>query len=230
MLVFLRVPLLLVSLLLLAVLFPHVVVAQSGEITGLKVLNEQRNAAGDLVRTVQYYQNGKRVVETRIIRPVPLLNIPLDPDTLNQEYMMVVINKSRFVLDVYYRRTKVRSYKVVFGPKPAENKMMKGDRRTPEGWFRVLEKHRSARYNKFVHLDYPNDSSYRRFAILKKKGLIPQDAEIGGDVGIHGVWKGGDNTIDMGVGWTDGCIALKNKDMDDLYDLLGVGARVLIRK
>jgi murein L,D-transpeptidase YafK len=94
----------------------------------------------------------------------------------------------------------------------------------------VLNKHPSGRYNKFIHIDYPNDSARRRFAILKEKGTIPQDAEIGGDVGIHGVWKGGDDMIEMGVGWTDGCIAMKNKDVDELYTLVGTGSRVYIRK
>lgn len=203
--------------------------AQGGP-SNFKILEEHKNAAGEIVRTIQYMEGGKRVVETRIVSPVAKLNIPISPDTLDQQQMMVVINKTRFVVDVYYRRARVRSYKAVFGPKPQENKMMKGDRRTPEGWFLVENKHTSARYNKFMQLDYPNDSSRARFNMLKARGAIPQDAEIGGDVGIHGVWKGGDEMIEMGVGWTDGCIALKNKDMDELYTLVGIGARVIIRK
>jgi murein L,D-transpeptidase YafK len=204
--------------------------AQNGGAPAIKILEEHKNANGETVRTIEYMENGRRIVESRIIRPVAKLNIPIKGDTLDQEQVMLVINKTRFVLDVYYRRVRVRSYKVVFGPKPQENKLMKGDRRTPEGWFRIENKHVSAKYNKFMQLDYPNDSSRARFNMLKAKGAIPQDAEIGGDVGIHGVWKGGDDMIEMGVGWTDGCIALKNKDMDELYSLVGIGARVLVRK
>lgn len=195
----------------------------------IKVLSEQKDANGNTVRTIQFYQGGKRVVETRIIRQFTGLNVPINPDTLNQDLLMIVINKTRFVLDVYYRRKKIRSYKVVFGPKPQENKMMKGDRRTPEGKFKIAEKHISGRYNKFIHIDYPNDSARVRFNLLKQKGIIPQNAEIGGDVGIHGVWKGGDDMIEMGVGWTDGCIAMKNKDIDDLYTLVNAGVVVYIR-
>ena len=105
-----------------------------------------------------------------------------------------------------------------------------GSTATPEGWFKVQEKHLSAKYNKFVHLDYPNDSSRVRFNALKAKGQIPPNAEIGGDVGIHGIWKGGDDMIEMGVGWTDGCVALRNTDIDELYTLCGVGTRVCIKK
>jgi murein L,D-transpeptidase YafK len=196
----------------------------------LKILKEHKDANGNTVRTIQYYQGSARVVETRIINQFKSLNAPIDPDTLDKDQLMVVITKSRFLLDVYYRRKKIRSYKVVFGPKPQENKMMKGDRRTPEGWYKVQEKHASARYHKFIHIDYPNDSARKRFEILKRQGAVPPNADIGGDVGIHGVWPGGETTIDMGMGWTDGCIAMKNTDVDDLYKILDTGVRILIRK
>jgi murein L,D-transpeptidase YafK len=196
----------------------------------IKVLDEHRDAEGNLVRTIEYYKDGSRIRETRILKQFAGLNTPIDPDTLNKDSLMVVINKTRFVLDLYYKRKKIRMYKVVFGPKPKENKMMKGDRCTPEGKFSVLNKRPSARYNKFIQIDYPNDESRARFAMLKQKGLVPQNAEIGGDVGIHGVWPKGDDMIDMGIGWTDGCIALKNKDIDDLYRFLDAGVRVYIRK
>ncbi|MBL7691604.1 MAG: L,D-transpeptidase [Flavipsychrobacter sp.] len=198
--------------------------------TDMKVLEEHRTANGDIVRTIQYTQGGRRVTETRTIKQFQPLTQPIDPDTLNRDSLLVVVSKSRFVLDVYYKRKKIRSYKVVFGPKPKENKMMKGDRCTPEGKFSVLNKHASARYDKFIQIDYPNDSSRVRFELLKKKGAIPANAEIGGDVGIHGIWKGGDEMIDMGVGWTDGCIAMKNKDIEELYRILDVGVKVFIRK
>jgi len=219
--------------LLLVLFFSLHTIAQTGKDgppVDLRILDEHKDANGNLVRTIQYSQGGSRVTETRIIKPFQALNAPINPDTLNKDSLMVVISKTKFLLDVYYRRKKIRSYKVVFGPKPKENKMMKGDRCTPEGKFYVLNKHPSARYNKFIQIDYPNDSSRIRFYALKQKGAVPKDAEIGGDVGIHGIWKGGDEMIDMGVGWTDGCIAMKNKDVDDLYRFLDTGVRIFIRK
>jgi murein L,D-transpeptidase YafK len=214
---------------MLALLLATRAVAQTTP-TDIRVLKEERNANGETVRTIQYMLNGRRVVESSVLRPVARLNVPLKADTLDPQHLLVVITKSRYVLDVFYRRAKVRSYKVVFGPRPMENKMMKGDRRTPEGWYRIDNKHISGQYNRFMHIDYPNDSSMIRFELLKRRGTIPPNAELGGDVGIHGVWKGGDDMIENGVGWTDGCIALKNKDMDELYSLVPVGVRVLIRR
>ncbi len=216
-----------IGLLLISLLLS---IASYAQPTDVKILSERKDKDGNIIRTIQYYQGSQRVTETRIIRPFVNLNAPINPDTLNNDSLMVIINKSRFLLDVYYRKRKIRSYKVVFGPKPQENKVMKGDRRTPEGWYKVQEKHISGRYNKFIHIDYPNDSAYARFNKLKLQGAIPRDAEIGGDVGIHGVWEGGEDMIDMGIGWTDGCIAMKNTDVDDLYRIVKPGARVLIRK
>ncbi len=198
--------------------------------TDIRVLDEHKDKSGNLVRTVQYYQGGQKITETQTIRTDIGLHRPIDPDTLNKDSVMVIVNKSRYALDLYYKRRKIRSYKAVFGPKPMENKKMAGDRCTPEGWFLIKAKKPNSKYNKFMLLDYPNDSSIAYFNALKANGALPKSAQIGGDVGIHGVWKGGDDMIDMGVCWTDGCVALKNKDIDELYTFIGVGTKVFIRK
>ncbi|RYY10010.1 MAG: murein L,D-transpeptidase, partial [Chitinophagaceae bacterium] len=107
---------------------------------------------------------------------------------------------------------------------------MEGDRCTPEGDFTITNLNPKSKYNKFMLLSYPNDSARHRFNRLKSSGLIPASARIGGDIGIHGIWPGGDDMIELGVGWTDGCVALKNKDVEELFRLVGVGTRVSIRK
>ena len=196
----------------------------------IKVLDEHKDKNGNLVRTIQYRQGNSLMTETQVIRPNVNFRIPINPDTLNKDSVMVVVNKSRYTVEVYYRRRKIRSYKAVFGPKPLENKMMAGDRATPEGLFKIQNKNPSSKYNKFMLLNYPNDSSIARFNRLKATGVLPPSARIGGDVGIHGIWKGGDDMIDLGVCWTDGCVALKNKDIEELYTFVGIGTSVYIRK
>ncbi len=79
-------------------------------------------------------------------------------------------------------------------------------------------------------LNYPNDSCMACFNRLKESGKIPKAARPGGDIGIHGIWKGGDDMIEGGIGWTDGCVAIKNKDIEELYTFAGIGTRVFIRK
>jgi len=197
---------------------------------GIKILEEHKDKNGNSVRTIQYRQGNALMTETQIIHPNANVRIPINPDTLNKDSVMVVVNKSKYTVDVFYRQRRIRSYKAVFGPKPMENKMMAGDRATPEGWFKIQNKNPSSKYDKFMLLNYPNDSSTARFNRLKANGTLPQSARIGGDVGIHGIWKGGDDMIEMGVCWTDGCVALKNKDVEELFKLVGVGTPVYIKK
>ncbi len=196
----------------------------------VKVLEEHKDKNGNTVRTIQYYQGKNRVTETVTIRADIGLHQPINPDTLNKDSVMLVVNKSHYDVEVYYKRKKIRSYKAVFGPKPLENKRMAGDRCTPEGWFLIKSKNPNSKYNKFMLLNYPNDSTIAHFEELKANGTIPKSAQPGGDVGIHGIWKGGDDMIEKGVCWTDGCVALKNKDVDELYSFISVGTRVYIRK
>ena len=196
-----------------------------------RVLNETVDAAGNRTRTIQYIKGGKKVTETiNIPRLVEAIKTPINRDTLLQDSLLILVTKSAGRLELYYRKHLIRSYKAVFGPKPLENKLIEGDRRTPEGRFSIVSKKAGSHYNKFLLLNYPNDSTTALFEALKQKGLLKPNARPGGAVGIHGVWRGGDDLIDKGVGWTDGCIALKNKDVDELYTLVDAGCRVLIRK
>lgn len=198
----------------------------------VRVLDEHKDSKGNTVRTISYLQNGQHITETLVI-PVAGragIYVPVSVDTLNKDSLMIVVNKSKYILEVYYRRKIIRSYKAVFGPNPLENKTIAGDRCTPEGWFKIRSKNPASKYDKFLLLDYPNDSSIARLNALKAKGTVAPSAQPGGDIGIHGIWRGGDDLIEKGVCWTDGCVALKNKDIEDLYSLVSNGTRVLIRK
>lgn len=196
----------------------------------IKVLSEYKDKAGNTVRTIRYAQGVILVTETVIVpkRHFMYVRVPINPDTMKKDLVTIQVSKSQYYVAVMYRKKMIRIYKAVFGPKPLMDKCMEGDRCTPEGWFKIANKNPRSQYNKFLGLDYPNDSTIAHFNKLKEKGAVPKTARIGGSVGIHGIWKNGDDMIELGVGWTDGCIALKNKDIDDLYDLVGVGTRVQI--
>ncbi len=199
----------------------------------LKILREYDDGNGFRVREIQYDQGSMRVTESVFIPKVYTgvgVKVAINFDTLNKDSITLVVDKTRYVVQVYYKRKMIRGYKAVFGPNPKMNKCMEGDRCTPEGWFKISNKNPNSKYTKFMGLNYPNDSSYARFEKMKTTGTIPKTARIGGSVGIHGIWKGGDDMIEMGVGWTDGCIALKNKDIEELYSFIGVGTRVCIKK
>jgi murein L,D-transpeptidase YafK len=195
-----------------------------------KITDERKDKDGNTVRIIEYDEGKTHIRETMVIKNIFNIKPAVNPDTLDKDSVLVVVNKSNYDVEVYYKRKMIRAYKAVFGPKPQEDKRMEGDRCTPEGWFTIQNKNPNSKYDKFMGLNYPNDSSYARFNRLKSKGTIPQNARIGGDVGIHGIWKGGDDMIEKGICWTDGCIAIMNKDIEELYTFVGVGTRVYVRK
>ncbi len=199
----------------------------------LKILREFDDGRGNIIREVQYKQGNIRVTEQIILPKVYTgigIKVPFNIDTMNKDSLYVVVDKSKYCVQLCYRKKIIKAYKAVFGPNPKANKCMEGDRCTPEGWFKISNKNPNSKYNKFMLISYPNDTAIARFNKMKEKGLIPKSARIGGDIGIHGIWQGGDDLIEMGVGWTDGCIALKNVDIEDLYKFIKIGTRVYIKK
>lgn len=206
--------------------------AATPKLHNFKLLEEYTDGKGNIVRKVQYNEGIMRVRQT-IIMPIPIKQgqlVKIKPDTMRKDKVMILVDKTNYSLQVYYNSRAIRNYKAVFGPRPMDDKCREGDRCTPEGSFVIQSINPRSQYNKFMLLNYPNDSSRAKFNRLKAKGVLPPSATIGHSIGIHGIWPGGDDMIEMGVGWTDGCIALRNKDVDELSTFVGVGTKVFIRK
>jgi murein L,D-transpeptidase YafK len=153
-----------------------------------------------------------------------LLNLSrLDKDTV-----VLRIEKSRYRLTVLVKNKAIKSYPVVFGGNPVDDKRREGDCCTPEGRFRVraLYPHRS--WSQFLWIDYPTADSWRKFRDTRRRGDIQKQATIGSEIGIHGVPAGQDAWIDDRVNWTLGCISLKNADIAEIYRLAKVGTKIEI--
>ena len=142
----------------------------------------------------------------------------------------IVIDKSDFELRVYDSKGLLAAYPVVFGLKPLEDKFMQGDRRTPEGIFKVVYNKQHKLWRKMLMLDYPTKESYSKFNSRKINGQVPANASIGNGIGIHGVETGNDYFIDRYYNWTNGCISLKNAHIDDLAVYVKAGTTVIIQK
>lgn len=121
----------------------------------------------------------------------------------------------------------IRCYDVVLGGSPEGDKRMQGDQRTPEGRFTVRDKYPHREWHRFAWIDYPNAESRARFNARRASGEIPVDARIGGEIGIHGVPAGMDMLIATGVDWTLGCIAMRNDDLDEVYDIIQPGRTIV---
>jgi murein L,D-transpeptidase YafK len=142
----------------------------------------------------------------------------------------IVIVKSSYELQVYDKEGWYATYPVVFGSKALDDKMMEGDRKTPEGTYHIVIKRPDPKWDKMMLIDYPTKTDYAKFNERKARGLIPKNAKIGGGIGIHGTWTHDEIAVDLFQNWTNGCISLKREDVDELYDMIPLGTKVVIRR
>lgn len=138
------------------------------------------------------------------------------------------VDKSKRRFDVLVNDSLIRTYPCVLGENPVGDKMMQGDRKTPEGTFGLRSKRLHDKWHSFVWVDYPNAESRKRFAKRKRDGLIPPGKDIGGGIGIHGVPDGMDHWVTEGEDWTWGCIALRNADLDEIYPYIRAGTTTIV--
>ncbi len=149
-------------------------------------------------------------------------------DSVENPYY-IIIDKSDYELKVYDDQGWYATYPVVFGGKDLGDKMKAGDRKTPDGKFKVVLKKINPKWGPELLLDYPNQESYQKFKERKAKGLIPENAKIGDGIAIHATRPEEEWTVDNYYNWTDGCISVKYTEMKDLYSYIPAGTPVTIQ-
>ena len=172
----------------------------------------------------------KNLVTMVILAAIFLGNTSFRSKKISSQYYSIVIDKSDFELSVYDEKGWLVTFPVVFGNRDLGDKMVEGDRKTPEGTFTIISKKTHPKWHKFFMLDYPNAESIAKFNQRKASGAIPANARIGGGIGIHGTWPHEDYAVDRFQNWTMGCISMKNPDVDELFSLIPVGTKVIIRR
>ena len=135
----------------------------------------------------------------------------------------VVVYKSERKLVLLSQGKEIRSYKVALGSEPLGPKTRHGDHRTPEGIYTLDSRNPNSHFYKAFHISYPNPKD---IATANKLGVSP-----GGDIMLHGLakeyaWVGKAHTLHD---WTDGCIAVTNEEMDELWKLVPVGTPIEIK-
>lgn len=148
---------------------------------------------------------------------------------INKDSISILIEKSEYKLTIIYNDKRIKSYPVVFGSNPVDDKRRQGDSCTPEGIFKVRAFYPHKSWSKFIWIDYPTANSWKKHNAAKSNGTISQNASIGGEIGIHGVSSGYDNMIDEKYNWTLGCISLKNVDVNEIYQIIKVGTKIEIK-
>lgn len=137
----------------------------------------------------------------------------------------------------------VRFHNISIGSGGAAETHLQGDETTPLGTFHVSWIDRHSRFGTFYGLDYPSAGVARRayaegkiseaeldaiVQALRQHRVPPQDTPLGGRLGIHGLGRG-DPKIQQALNWTDGCVALTNRDNQMLSRWVHLGTRVVIR-
>lgn len=135
----------------------------------------------------------------------------------------IVIEKKKRTLELMAGAKILKTYKVALGGQPVGAKDRQGDHKTPEGIYSVDAKNPNSQFYKALHISYPNQVDR---ANARKLGVRP-----GGDVEIHGLgakwgWIGAKHLL---TDWTDGCIAVTNEEIDEIYLQIQVGTPVDIR-
>jgi murein L,D-transpeptidase YafK len=142
----------------------------------------------------------------------------------------IIIDKSDYELKVYDAEGWYATYPVVFGSNDMNDKYMEGDKRTPEGHFKVLLKKIHPKWGPELLLDFPNEESIKKFNERQARGLIPRNARIGSGIAIHATRPQEEWTVDYFQNWTDGCVSLKYSEAKDLYSYIPAGTPVTIQK
>lgn len=140
----------------------------------------------------------------------------------NREYSIIIDKFSRKFF-IYQNGLRLWEFEAELGKNWVGDKRVKGDNATPEGMYKITKKFNSRKtnYYKALLLDYPNDEDMANFKSEIARGSLPASAKIGGLIEIHG--NGG-----KGIDWTEGCIALTDKEMDLVYRIIKVGTPVTI--
>lgn len=147
----------------------------------------------------------------------------------------IIVSKSLRRLELFDGEKLVRSYRIVLGAEPQGAKAAEGDGRTPEGTFYVFTKNRESKFHLSLGISYPDGRAatgglaaglitreeYDAIIAAERDGKRPpQQTALGGDIYIHGGGIDGD--------WTQGCVALENAEIEELFAEVPVGCPVII--
>jgi len=135
----------------------------------------------------------------------------------------VVVLKKERTLQLLSQGKIVKSYKVSLGGDPVVPKTRQGDHKTPEGVYVLDSRNAHSQFHKSIHISYPNA---RDRAAARAKGVSP-----GGDVFVHGLpngyaWVGASHRV---KDWTDGCIAVTDEEIEEIWKAVAEGTPIEVR-
>jgi murein L,D-transpeptidase YafK len=144
------------------------------------------------------------------------------PSVAHGHVDLVVIYKAERLLQLRSKGRVVRSFKVALGGEPEGHKLREGDGKTPEGVYTLDWRNANSQFYRSMHISYPRDDDLEA---ARRRGLSP-----GGLIMIHGL-PNGRRSKEMGHpfnDWTNGCVAVTNDEMDEIWSLVEDGTTIII--
>lgn len=137
---------------------------------------------------------------------------------------LVVLHKGSRRLELYENGSLLAAYDVSLGRHPIGPKQRRGDGRTPEGQYYLDYRNGHSAFYRALHISYPNSAD---IAAARAAGVDP-----GGFVMIHGMrnglgWIG---RLHLVVNWTDGCVAVTDREMDEIWRAVPDGTKIIIER
>jgi murein L,D-transpeptidase YafK len=138
-----------------------------------------------------------------------------------QRIDLVIVEKAARTMMLMSGGQVARRYAVALGDDPVGHKQREGDERTPEGRYVLDWRNPQSAFHRSIHISYPNERDRAAAA-----GYSP-----GGDIMIHGQPNGYGwwSWLLQMVDWTDGCIAVTDEEMDEIWDMVENGTPIEIR-
>jgi murein L,D-transpeptidase YafK len=143
-------------------------------------------------------------------------------DSSGRKADRIVITKSQHIMTLFADGKALKTYKVALG-RSTGAKQRQGDHKTPVGQYVIDQKNSQSRFHLALHVSYPNADDIKRAREAK--------ADPGGLIMIHGIpdrfgWLG---SLQNKLDWTDGCIAVTNPEIEEVWKLVPVGTPVEIQ-
>ena len=135
----------------------------------------------------------------------------------------IVVHKKTRTMELMHAGQVLKTYKIARGSEPLGRKTRQGDHRTPEGMYVIDSRNAHSQFHRSLHISYPNASDREN---ARKLGLMP-----GGDIFIHGLPNGYGfvGAAHRARDWTDGCIAVTDQEIEQIWKLVANGTPVEIR-
>jgi murein L,D-transpeptidase YafK len=135
---------------------------------------------------------------------------------------LVIVRKAARSLQLMRAGRVVKTYRVALGRDPAGPKRKEGDGRTPEGVYTLDWRNSSSAFHRSIHVSYPRAGDEHH--------ALRWGVPAGGLIMLHGLPNGvpAERVGHPEIDWTDGCIALTNDEIDEIWSLVEDGTTIII--